>query len=188
MKYLNFFLLLFFTFSLITGCASSPPRDKRLAEEYTPPVQLYEQKTEPWELTKKEREAIRPDTITVNFDIRQDEAGQWFIDLHQFETYGLKAGESIVWECGKNIPFTVYFGWVSPFEKGVYPAKKRKEGDGYYTDVARTRERFPLEAKAIEFKYTIAAAVEYTVKGEKKTEVIVYDPLMFIQPHGSNYH
>lgn len=76
-------------------------------------------------------------------------------------------GDVIEWQCVTGQPFTVEFGWKSPFPEVSYPAAK-----GMIVKL-----EVPPKAANGQYKYTVA------VFDEKSGKVYTLDPDMIIRDH-----
>jgi hypothetical protein len=162
MKRLMYFALALVISGLwLAGCASVDKNDQ------APTNALVVQ---PQDGTKSDQ------PLVIRFDVRFDEqARHYVIDVREFETVNLKAGESVVWECVNNVPFTIDMGLESPFQATIFSAKKT---DGVYrTDAAVVPRNFAVSNGAKPFKYFIAVYLQ------ELDTVVTCDPrILFIPP------
>ncbi len=75
--------------------------------------------------------------------------------------------EDIEWQCVTGQPFTVDFGWKSPFPEVSYSAEKGKT----------VKLQIPPNAVNGQYKYTVA------LFDEKSGKVYTLDPEMIIRDH-----
>lgn len=164
---------------LFAGCVSTPPGGLTKADvpgsnKEPEKIVLYQERPA---AILQEVGTIRKEPLYIQLDVVMDkQLKRYVIDVHQFETIGLKTGEQVIWVCKNNIPFTVHFGWDSPFEKGVYIAQKVDDRT-YMTEPAVVRKSIPISATSVPYKYFIAAYIR------EFDFVVTYDPrILFIPP------